>query len=121
MKFKVLLKVEPQLQMRSYRNTKNQESEKMKYVIFMEYKEPIEKNIQKVIEIEKGRIDRGEAWIQGTENLAHYMMIGEHKSFMIVETDDPSKLAKWATTYYPYLKYKISPVMTRKEYEKAIK
>ena len=107
--------------MGGYINTKKLESEKMKYVIFMEYREPIEENIKKVIDVEKGRMDRGEAWSQGKENLAHYMMIGEHKSFMIVETDDPSKLAKWATTYYPYLKYKISPVMTRKEYEKAIK
>ena len=91
----------------------------MKYVIFMEYREPVEENMKKLVEIEKGRIERGEAWSQQKESLAQYWLLSEPKGFQIIDTDDPSKIAKWCAAYGPVVKYKISPILTRDEYQKA--
>jgi len=89
----------------------------MKYVIFMEPKEPREENMKKLLEIEKKRQEKGETWSQQKESLVQYQLLSEPKGFMIVETDDESKVWKWAAAYAPVLKYKISPIATRAEYE----
>jgi len=90
----------------------------MKYVIFWKLKEPVEENLKKIDEIEKARIERGEALSQKGESLAEYYLLSEHKAFIIVDTDETS-IAKWIASYGPVLKYKISPIMTREEWEKA--
>ena len=89
----------------------------MKYVIFMEPKEPYEENMKKWIEIEKKRQEKGETFSQQEESLAQYRLLSEPKGFMIVDTDDVSKVWKWAAAYGPVVKYKISPIVTRAEYE----
>jgi hypothetical protein len=86
----------------------------------MEYREPVKENIEKVKEVEKGRIERGESFSQQEEIVAHYMLMSEPTGIMIVETDDYTRIAKWVKTYLPYMKYKISPVMTREEFEKSV-
>ena len=91
----------------------------MKYVIFMEPKEPYEENMKKWLEIEKKRQEKGETWSAQKESLAQYYLLSEQKGFMIVDTDDVSKVWKWAAAYGPVMKYKISPIVTREEYEKA--
>ena len=81
----------------------------------MEYREPVQKNREKVAEIEKKRRKKGDA----LNASAHYYMVSEPKSFMIVDIDDMAKLAKWADDYFPYMKYKITPILTREEYDKV--
>ena len=85
----------------------------MKYVIFCEFKEPVEENQKKDKEIEKKRIEKGEAL-----DIQDYYLLSEPKWFMIVDTDETS-IAKWIKAYGSILKYKISPIMTGKEWEKA--
>ena len=91
----------------------------MKYMIFTEFKEPLEESMKKMVEIEKGRRERGEIFSAQGESLAQYWLLSEPKGVMIVDTDDPSKIAKWCAAYGPILKYKISPTLTREEWEKA--
>ena len=91
----------------------------MKYAIFSEWKEPIEENLKKMYEIEKGRTERGENFSAQGESVVMYTLLSEPKGIMIVDTDDPAKIAKWCLAYGPILKYKISPIMTREEWEKA--
>lgn len=89
----------------------------MKYVIFMEPKEPYEENMKKVLEIEKKRQEKGETWSQQKESLVEYRLLSEPKGFTIVDTNDVSKVWKWAAAYAPFIKYKISPIVTRVEYQ----
>jgi len=83
----------------------------------MEPKEPYEENMKKWIEIEKKRQEKGETFSQQEESLVQYRLLSEPKGFMIVDTDDVSKVWKWAAAYGPVVKYKISPIVTRAEYE----
>jgi hypothetical protein len=60
--------------------------------------EPYDENVKKMFQIEKQRIDKGESW--GKEQLfpIHNIMT-TGKSFMVLETDDPIKLAKYRQDY----------------------
>jgi hypothetical protein len=80
----------------------------------------VDENIKKDREIEKERIEKGEALWDSGAFYADYYLLSEPKAFMIVDTDATS-IAKWIAAYSPILKYKISPIMTREEYEKATK
>jgi len=111
--------MEPQLRGGELYKYQERRGEKMKYVFFIEFKEPVDENMKKANEIEKERMDKGEAWSQQSESLAQYRMLSSPKGFMIVDTDDPSKIAKWITSYAPVIKFKISPIMTEEEWEKA--
>ena len=91
----------------------------MKYVIFMEPKEPYEESMKKTVEIEKKRIEKGDTFSAQGESIAQYRLLSEPKGFSIVETDDVSKVYKWAAAYGSVIKFKISPILTREEYEKA--
>jgi hypothetical protein len=90
----------------------------MKYVIFFEPKEPAEEYAKKMAEIEKGRIERGETLSQQGEPSTTYFMLSERKGFHIVDTD-VSKIVKWVESYSNVFEYKIYPIMTREEWEKA--
>jgi hypothetical protein len=90
----------------------------MKYLIFYEFKEPVEDNIKKDLEIEKARIEKGEALWHSGSFYAGYYLLSEPKAFMIVDTDATS-IAKWIAAYGSIMNYKISPIMTREEWEKA--
>ena len=91
----------------------------MKYALFYEFKEPVEENKKRDKEIEKGREERGETFTTRGELVAAYWLLSEDKGLMIVDTDDPTQIAKWGAAYGPILKYKISPIMTQEEYEKV--
>jgi hypothetical protein len=91
--------------------------EKMKYVILGELKEPVEENWIKVLEIEKERGKREKQW----DTISMYNLLSEPKMLIIVETDDESLIAKYINDYRSVAKMKISPIMDRSEYEKAIK
>ena len=82
----------------------------MKYVFYWKIKEPWDKNYKKTMEIQEKRIKSGENW--GDEMIfpIHSYMT-ENKAFMIVETDDEAKVAKWAADYSSVFDYKIEPVM----------
>jgi hypothetical protein len=70
----------------------------MKYLVFMSLMEPYEKNVKRMLEIENRRTEQGENW--GKEMIFPiYNITTTGKSFMIVETDDPLKLAKYRHDY----------------------
>ena len=93
----------------------------MKYVIFMEIKEPVEENLKRMFEIEGEREKKGETFGAQKELIANYYLLSEYKAFMIVDVEDVSRIAKWVAAYSPVMQYKISPIMTREEYEEATK
>lgn len=86
-------------------------------MIFNELKEPFDENWSKILKIEKERGKRKKKW----DTVAQYMQLSEPKGFLIVETDDPALIAKYQMDYGSVLKMKISPIITRSEWEKAIK
>jgi hypothetical protein len=68
--------------------------------------EPLEENMKKMFEIEDKRIEKGENW--GDEQVTTiYNIVTTGKSFMIVETDDPIKLAKYRSDYSGVLEIEI--------------
>jgi len=74
----------------SDRNTKNKESEVMKYVIYGALKEPYEENWKKMLEIEKERQKREVTFDQTGEMIGQYMFLEGNKSFQIIETFLPT-------------------------------
>jgi hypothetical protein len=68
--------------------------------------EPYEENIKKMWKIEKKRIEKGEHWGKDTLFPIHNVMT-TGTSFMIVETDDTMKLAKYRQDYYGVLDIEI--------------
>ncbi len=89
----------------------------MKYVIFMEPREPFEENFNKAMEIWKSRTDKGETLADELIFPIH-AFITEPKTFMIVETDDQSLITKWAAAYAHVYKYKIIPIVEWSEIQK---
>lgn len=73
-------------------------------------KEPSEENLKKGIAIENERIERNENFGDDIVFPLH-QYLSESKSFMIVETDDHSKLAKWVADYTSVFDYKIVPII----------
>ena len=71
--------------------------------------EPYEENIKKMWKIEKKRIEKGENWGKDTLFPIHNVMT-TGTSFMIVETDDTMKLAKYRQDYYGVLDIEIHMV-----------
>ena len=70
----------------------------MKYLVFMSLMEPYEKNVKRMLEIEKQRTEQGENW--GREMIFPiHNITTTGKSFMILETDDPLKIAKYRHDY----------------------
>ena len=94
----------------------------MKYVLYSELKEPYEENMKKMYEIEKGRQAKGETFSQGDEYIDQYMFLEGNKGFLMVDTDDVSKIIKWTQAYSLVAKnIKIIPVLNRKEWEETMK
>lgn len=91
----------------------------MKYMITWELKEPVMESYKKGMEIEKGRMNKGEVFTQDEIVLGTHIITSEGKGVQIVDTDY-SRLAKWGFAYMPVYKFKISPLMSREEFEKVI-
>jgi hypothetical protein len=73
-------------------------------------KEPSDENLKKGLAIENKRIGRKENF--GDEIIFPlHQYLSESKSFMIVETEDYSKLAKWVADYTSVFDYEIIPIM----------
>jgi hypothetical protein len=89
----------------------------MKYLIFVEPKEPREENMEKALKIQEERGKRKKKW----DTTGMYHLLSEPKGFMIVETEDESLIAKYIDDYSSVLKMKISPIMERDEWREAIK
>jgi hypothetical protein len=100
-----------------YRSTKKWGDEVMKYLIYYEVKEPQDENWEKAMDIEKEREKKGETWQQKGEFIEMYSFLEGNKGIQIVETEDVSRIVKWAQVYGPTAKkLKIIPVLTRKEW-----
>ena len=98
------------------------ESGGLKYVIWAEYKDPLEESLKKAMEIENQRKIRGESWSQTGEMIEQYMFLEGNNGFSIVDTEDVSSIFKWTKAYGTVLKkVKVLPVLTRKEWEEAMK
>lgn len=79
---------------------------KMKYLVYMSLMEPYDVNMRKMFQIEKRRTDKGENW--GKEQVFPiHSITTTGKSFMVVETDDPQKLAKYRHDYGGVLEIEI--------------
>ena len=92
----------------------------MKYLIYSEMKELSKKTWEKVLEVEKGRQERGETFNQTGEMIGQYMTL-DGKGFTIIETDVVSSIIKWTTAYGSFGKIKVVPVLNRKEMNEAMK
>jgi len=93
----------------------------MKYLLIGNIKEPIEKNMEKMNEIEKGRIERGENFAAGSNMIfpIHVLISSAPpKQVMVVDTTE-AELAKWIAAYSSVMECKISPLMTRQEWQEA--
>ena len=78
--------------------------------------------MKKALEIEKGRKERGETFDQKGEMIEQYWFLEGRKTFQIIETDDVSRINKWVWAYGSLIKnLKIAPVLTRKEWQEAMK
>ena len=86
----------------------------MKYLIMMELREPIEENMRKVFEIENERNSKG-IDLSDVTIFPEHQFLSENKRFMIVETDDPTRIAKWEVDYLTVLKYKVIPIIESKK------
>ena len=92
----------------------------LKYLIMMELREPIEENMRKVFEIDNERRSKGIAF--GDETVfPEHQFLSENKRFMIVETDDPTRIAKWEVDYVTVLKYKVIPIIESKKINELAK
>jgi hypothetical protein len=83
----------------------------LKYLIMFELREPIEENVRKVFEIEKERRSKGITFLDDATVFPEHQFLSEEKRFMIVETDDPMRIAKWEVDYMTVLKYKVIPII----------
>jgi len=94
----------------------------MKYVIYAEWKGPIDETMKKSTEIENERKIRGETFSQTGELIEQYVFLEGMKGFFLVEIEDLSSIFKWTRAYGDLLKkVKIKPVLTRKEWEEINK
>jgi hypothetical protein len=74
-----------------------------------EPREPIEENIRKAFEIDNERRSKGIAFDEYV--FPEHQFLSENMRFMIVETDDPMRIAKWEVDYMTVLKYKVIPII----------
>ena len=75
----------------------------------MSLQEPYEKNVDKMFEIEKKRTEKNENW--GKKQVTPiYNIITTGSSFMVVETEDPVKLAKYRQDYAGVLDIEIHAI-----------
>jgi len=82
------------------------EESKLKYLMYMSLMEPCDENIKRMFQIEKKRVEKGENW--GKEQLFPiHNILTTGSSFMVVETDDAMKLAKYRQDYYGVLEIEI--------------
>jgi hypothetical protein len=78
----------------------------MKYLVYMSLIEPYDENIKKMFQIEKRRVEKGENW--GKEQLFPiHNILTTGSSFMVVETHDAVKLAKYRQDYIGVLEIEI--------------
>lgn len=82
----------------------------MKYLIIQELEKPYEENAKKAFEIEKERKRKGISLEDITIFPAHAFLT-EWKWFMIVETDDPMRIAKWEVDHQGVKKYQVIPII----------
>ena len=70
----------------------------MKYLIYTTLLEPLDENQKRMFQIEKKRVEKGENWGKDMLFPIHNIMT-TGTGFMVVETDDTLKLAKYRRDY----------------------
>ena len=92
----------------------------MKYLVYMSLMEPYEENVKKMIQIEKRRIDKGESWDKEMIFPIHSIQTTGN-SFMILNTDDSLKLAKYRHDYGGVLDVEIHTIEEFNKIRKILK
>jgi hypothetical protein len=81
----------------------------MKYLVFMRLMEPYEENSKKMLQIEKRRTEKHEQWDK-EYILPIHSITTTGKSFMVIETDDILKLAKYRHDYGGVLEVEVHAI-----------
>lgn len=92
----------------------------MRYLIIYELEKPYEENMKKAFEIEKERRKKGIS----LEDIMIFPMHGflsEWKAFMIVETDDETRIAKWEADHMTVVKYEVIPIIESSKWYELMK
>ena len=92
----------------------------MKYLIIQELEKPYEENMRKAFEIEKDRRQKGIS-LEDAIIFPNHQFLTEWKWFMIVETDDPMRIAKWEADHMGVKKYKVIPIIEDKKWYELMK
>jgi hypothetical protein len=82
----------------------------LKYLIIQELEKPYEENMKKVFEIEKERKRKGIS-LEDAIIFPNHAFLTEWKWFMIVETDDPMRIAKWEVDHMTVKKFNVIPII----------
>jgi hypothetical protein len=91
----------------------------MKYMIIGSVKEPYEENYAKVLEIEKKRQEKGEAFsLQNKMLTSMYVSVGSPSWTYWVVDCEPEDIVKWSKVYADVMVAEVIPVMTRDEWAK---
>ena len=92
----------------------------MKYLIVMELEKPYEENMRKAFEVEKERRRKGIS-LDDAIVFPEHAFLSEWKWFMIVETDDPMRIAKWEADNMTLIKYEVIPIIESGKWYEAMK
>ena len=78
----------------------------MKYLVYTRLLEPMDENIKRMSQIEKKRVEKGEHWGKDTLFPIHSILT-DGSGFLVVETDDVKKLAKYRRDYAGVLEIEV--------------
>ena len=91
----------------------------MKYMIIGSVKEPYEENYAKVLEIEKKRLEKKEAFTLQNKMLTKmYVSMGSPSWTYWVVDCEPEDIVKWSKVYAEVMIAEVIPVITREEWAK---
>lgn len=90
----------------------------MKYLIIHEVREPYEENAKKMLEVEKKRNEKGEAFTDEERITAIYFPMSlPSRGYRIVDCE-PEKMMKWVMAYQGIFNAEIIPVGSREDWQR---
>ena len=92
----------------------------MRYLISWELEKPYEENMKKLSEVESERKKKGIS-LDDILIFPIHFFLSEFKAFMIVETDDETRIAKWEADHMTLAKYKVIPIYESSKMYEAMK
>ena len=92
----------------------------MKYLVYMTLLEPEDENMKRMVQVEKKRVEKGDNWGKDTVFPIHNIMT-TGTGFMVVETDDVLKLARYRRDYAGVLDIEIHTIKAYDELREIYK